>query len=102
MYVVRFTHPAKQGRTGELAELFKSTSDYGFPPPPHGWRLYQPSHLGPWGVVVNELEFESLAQYEEWDRTRLAVPRFGEVIAKVQELAGPSGSGELWRVETLK
>jgi len=102
MLVMRFTHPAKQGQTRELAEHLKSFPDYGTPRLPHGWRVYRSTHLGHWGVVIQEMEFESLAQFEEWMSERNAAPRFGEWHARYLELAEPSGSGEIWSVETLQ
>jgi hypothetical protein len=102
MFVMRFTHTAKQGRTRELAEHLKSFADYGIPRPPHGWRVYQSTHLGRWGVVIQEIEFENLAQFEDYMSKRNAAPRFGEAYARYLEFAEPSGSGELWRVETLQ
>ena len=102
MFVMRFTHIAKQGRTRELAEHLKSFPDYGTPSLPHGWRVYQSTHLGRWGVVIQEMEFENLAQFEAWMSERNAAPRFGEFYARYLEFAEPGGSGELWRVETLQ
>ena len=102
MYVIRFTYPVKIGRRNDLIELFKSMPEYGLPSPPHGWRIYRDTHLSPYNEVTNEMEFESMTEFEAWWEECWAAPRAREVFDKMMETVERGGGGELRRVEVLK
>ena len=99
MIVVRWTFHAKSHCTDELVESITSQPEYGLPEPPHGWRVYWHSPLGPWNVVTWEVEFESLPEYEAWLKEFMSAPRFGEWYDLRRNLVDRGGGGEVWNAE---
>ena len=101
MLVVRWTFHAKPGHSGQVNKWLKSWTDYGFPAPPHGWRIYGTGQFSPRHVVVSEMDFESLAEVDAWWNRLFASPRWGEALAEVFDLEDAGGS-ELWQMEVIQ
>jgi hypothetical protein len=99
MIVVRWTWHAKQGCVPALREWIKSATEYGLPKLPHGSRLYSGSMLGPWDVVVWEVEFEDYAEFAAWNTAFWAAPRVSEYLDANKDLIERGGGGEVWHVE---
>lgn len=99
MIVVRWTWPTKPGGGGAVREWIKSYSEYGLPKLPHGSRIYSPSSLGPWHVVVWEVIFEDIAEYTAWSTEFWAAPRVREYLGASNDLLERGGGGEVWRME---
>jgi hypothetical protein len=101
MLVVRWTFHATPGHAGQVRNWLRSWTDFGFPAPPHGWRIYRAGNFSPRHVVVSEMDFESLAEVDAWWKEAAASPRWGEALGAVFELEDAGGS-ELWQMEELK
>jgi hypothetical protein len=85
-----------------LAEAIKSQTEYELPKPPHGWRVYRPHTLGPWYVVIWEMEFENVTEYDAWFKELVAAPRLREWIDLRRGLVADKGGGEVWTVESFE
>jgi hypothetical protein len=101
MLVVQWTFHTRSHHAGQVAEWFKSWADFGFPDPPHGWRLYRVGTFSPRNVVVSEWEFESLSEFDAWKQELLSSPQWGEATGPLFEL-DEGGGCELWSMEVLK
>jgi hypothetical protein len=99
MVVVRWTHHAKHGCTDELAKAIMSYPEYGLPKLPHGARVYTPSTLGPWDMVIWEVAFDSQVQYAAWNAEFWAAPRAREFLEPMSRFKERGGGGEMWHVE---
>ena len=102
MKVVRWTWHAKKNCSRELIEAIKSYPEYGLPSPPHGGRFYSNTTLGPWDVVIQEADIESLAEYDAWMKESFAAPRLQEWIDLRSDLLDRGGGGEIWNVEKFE
>ena len=102
MIAVRWTLPATNRGTHELAEAIKTWPEYGLPKAPHGWRVYLHSPLGPWGVVIWELVFENLAEYAAWSKEFWAAPRVKEFMDLQNNFTARGGGGEVWTMEQFE
>ena len=100
MIIVRTVLQAKFGKAGELAKEFSSLgsalpAELGLPS--RRWRLLT-DLSGSFDTVVQEVESESLA---EWEQNRAKVfqsPSFREMFGRTQALI-VSGRNELWTIE---
>jgi hypothetical protein len=101
MLVVRWTFHARPGHAGQVGEWFKSWTEFGFPDPLHGWRLYRTGTFSPRHVVVSEWEFESMAEFDAWHQELSASPQWGKALGTLFELEDGGGC-ELWSMEVLK
>jgi hypothetical protein len=99
MIVIRWTNHAKHGGTSELVKAIKSYPEYGLPKLPHGARVYSPSTLGPWDVVIWEVEFDSEAQFTAFLAEFWAAPRAREFLEPMGPFKERGGGGEMWHVE---
>ena len=100
--VVRRTLQIREGKEKEFVEMVKSWSELGLPSPPHGHRIYTYGKASPWGLVIWEQDFESLAEKEAFDKEYWDVPEAHEQAGMFMELVESSGSTtEFWRVEHL-
>ena len=102
MIVVRFTIKAKQGCTSNVVEWLKSLPDYGHPRSPHGERVYWSGPFSEWNVVIHEMTFENLDEYEAYFKEVYALPRIGEAIDKLLEFTESGGGSEAWNMEVLE
>ncbi len=84
-----------------MKEVLKSWSEYDLPKPPHGGRLYSEAALGPWGVVILELEFESYAEHAAWHEEFESAPRVGEWADVKLDMIVRGGGIEVRRMEQL-
>ena len=101
MLVMRYTLYAKANCAAEIVKLHKSMPDYGLPRPPHGERMYSGADFSPWDVVIYEVDFESLDEYQAYMGELSSAPRVSEWLDKSRELTERGGRGELWTVEHL-
>ncbi len=89
---------ARPGRQMELVDLVRAGSEYGFPEPPHGRRVYW-AHISSYNQVILEIDFESHAELEAyWDEWRSS-PGAEEFGKKFYELTGSGGGAEIWYVD---
>jgi hypothetical protein len=95
MFAVRWTFHARPEHADQMGEWFKSWADFGFPAPPHGWRLYGTGMFSPRYVVVSEWDFESLSEFDAWSQELFASPQWGEASDTLFELDQGGGCG--WR-----
>ena len=102
MIVVRFTIKAKQGCTGKVVEWLKSLPEMGHPRSPHGERVYYPGPFSEWNVVLHEMTFENLQEYEAYFEKVYALPQLGERVDKLREITESGGSSEAWNMEVLE
>jgi hypothetical protein len=66
----------------------------------HGSRIYASTPLGPWDLVVWEIEFENHAEFAAWHSEFWAAPRVREYLSASDDLIVPcGGGGEVWHVE---
>jgi len=100
MIVHRTVYNIKKGRTPEAADLIKSMKDYGIPKPPHACRVYRPRG-GPRDELVVEMEFDTLAQYEEYMEGFWDASGAGDLLKKWLKVAVRGGVQEFWRVEAV-
>ena len=83
--------------------MVKSWPALGFPSMPHGHRVYTSGEASPWGVVVWEIDFESLAEFETTSKEWAATPGSGEQFERFDKLVESRGSTtEFWEVEHVK
>ena len=103
MIVVRRTLQVKEGADNKLLALIKSWPDLGLPSPPHGVRVYTYGKASPWGIVIWEQDFESLAEQAAFMKEYFAHPSAGEETDKFMELVESRGSTtEYWRMEQIQ
>jgi hypothetical protein len=99
MIVVRIVLQGKFGTGGRLAANLSEASksmmvDMGTP---RRWRILT-DLSGPFDTVVQEIEAESLAEWEIMRVRLFELAAFRDSMATMQELVG-SGRNELWTVE---
>ena len=103
MLVVRRTLQVKRGSKRQLVELLRAIPDYGLPRAPQGERVYRAGPCGgPWDVIIWEAAYESMAEYEAWEKENRAAPRLGEHYEEVMKLIDRGNSTEFWDVEILE
>jgi len=94
MILVRDVFQAKYGKGSDLAAHFKEAKDWSLP--------YAPRVLtdasGPFFTVVTEIEFESLAAFEQKSGEIFSAPEFGEWFARMTQLV-ESGRREFYNIE---
>jgi hypothetical protein len=98
MIVNRRTFVVKQGREHKAIELLKGAVTGH--PHPHPGRVYRPQ-LGPFNVLVLEIEFENLEDYERYFAEFRASPGQAEFMEKWFELTKEGGANEIWTVDSL-
>jgi len=101
MIVNRMVFNFKPGKVMEAVELVKAGGDYGLPEPPHGLRIYWPN-ISSYDQVVIEVEFENLAEHEEYWRTWWSSPRSEEWVEKWMELREAGSGEEIWNLEAMR
>jgi hypothetical protein len=99
MIVVRTVLQAKFGTGGKLAASFSETSvammaEAG---KPHRWRVLT-DLSGPFDTIVQEVEVESLAEWETFRVKLFELAAFRDSMATMQELV-VSGHNEYWTIE---
>jgi hypothetical protein len=100
MIVNRRTFYVKQGRMQELIELIKAE---GQAEKERGGylgslRIYTPN-IAPFGVVVVDWQYESLAEHEKGWAEWAARPTTAAFMQKWMELTEPTGLNEIWDLE---
>ena len=101
MLAIRIILKVKPGCAKKVVEWIKSLPEYGHPRSPHGERVYWKGPFSPRQVVIHELTFESLAEYESYTKEVRALPRIGEAIKKLGDLVESSDPNEAWSMEVL-
>lgn len=99
MIIVRNVLQAKFGKAGQLAAEFSRTnpgmgSELGLA---RRWRVLT-DLSGPFDTVVQEVEAESLAEWEQARAKLFQQPSFREAFERTQGLV-VSGRNELWTIE---
>jgi hypothetical protein len=99
MIIVRNVLQAKFGKAGQLAAEFGRTnpgmgSDLGLA---RRWRVLT-DLSGPFDTVVQEVEAESLAEWEQARARLFQQPSFREAFERTQDLV-VSGRNEIWTIE---
>jgi hypothetical protein len=95
MIVNRRTFAMKRGCMEEVVALVKA--DWERNSWPHARRLYTPN-IAPFGVMVVELEFENLAEYEKSWAEWFASPEGVAFMEKWVTLTRSSGTNEIWNL----
>ena len=91
MIVQRITYTLKPGRMPQALAMVSAEIER--VSPPHAVRVYSPG-TGSWDEITLELEFESVAESDEfWEQYR-ANPGTSEYLAKFSELTTPPTRGE--------
>ena len=93
MLVNRRTFIVKRGCMEEALALLKAEKER--VSHPHAGRIYTPS-IGPFGVLVNEVEFESLEEYERFWAEWSASPEGAAFMEKWYDLTETGGTNEIW------
>jgi hypothetical protein len=101
MIIVRTVLQAKFGTAGKLATEFAQLdprlgADVGLPS--RRWRVLT-DLSGQFDTVVQEVEAESLAEWEQTRGKLFQQPAFRETFGRVQDLV-VSGRNELWTIES--
>jgi hypothetical protein len=74
-----------------------------FPSSPHGERIYTSGKFGPWGIVVWEHGYDSLAELEAFEKEFWGTPGAGYLARRGMEFVESRGNtSELWTVEHVK
>jgi hypothetical protein len=99
MIIVRVVFQAEFGKGGELAARFAQgaraiAEGMGGA---NRWRILT-DLSGPFDTVVQEVEYQSLADWEQSRPKLFALPAFREAMGQLQELV-VSGHNEMWTVE---
>ncbi len=99
MILVRFVFQAKFGKAGEVVEAFKQNAESmgGF----LGQEIrvrYLTDLSGPFDTVVQEIELESLAQWEKLREKLFSNPEFQEA-QETMEVPFSSGRSEFYTIE---
>ena len=100
MILVRMVFQAKWGKAGEVANEFKQNAEmiqkvYG-----QGARVRILTDLsGPFDTVVQEIELESLAEWERLRAKMFSSPEFDEMREAVTENPFVSGRTEFYTIE---
>lgn len=98
MILVRFVFQAKFGKAGEVVESFKQNAEsMGFVGPDVRVR-YLTDLSGPFDTVVQEIELESLAQWEKLRKKLFSDPEFQEA-QETMEVPFTSGRAEFYTIE---
>lgn len=99
MILVRTVLQARFGTGGKLAASFSETTksmmaEMG---KPRRWRVLS-DLSGPFDTIIQEIEAESLAEWETMRARLFELAAFRESMAQMQELV-VSGRNELWTIE---
>ena len=99
MILVRLVFQAKIGKAGEVVEAFKQNAESmgGFIGPDVRVR-YLTDLSGPFDTVVQEIEVESLAQWEKLREELFSNPEFQEA-QQTMEIPFTSGRAEFYTIE---
>ncbi len=92
MIAVRWTYLPKKIELQEFVDLWKAQVEG----KELTTRIYRPN-FSPWGQVVVETEFESLAAYAEWFDN--LPPEAYVFMEEMNKLRQTGGSGEIWILE---
>jgi hypothetical protein len=97
--LVRFVCRARSGKAGDLVEGFKRSGEVArtIVGPSVRGRIFT-DLSGPFDTVVQELEVESLAEWEQLRATLFSAPRFQEAEAAMPDVIG-SGRTEFFTIE---
>ncbi|MCB0067017.1 MAG: hypothetical protein KDD77_07700 [Caldilineaceae bacterium] len=95
MYINRRTFSTRIGRGEDAVSILKTGAKR------LGWKpIYRilTSHFGTFGEVQLELEFETLADYEQFWADFDAAPETAGIMAQWLETVQEGGTNELWEV----
>lgn len=95
MLINRRTYMPKSGRTADVIARFKTGANHLDWIPP--FRVLT-SRLGPLGLVVLEVDFESLADYERFWASFASAAESRAVDENFSEMVEPGGTNEIWEV----
>jgi hypothetical protein len=95
MIVERRAYVVKEGRIQDAVDVIKEAwegLDF-----PNAHRIYMPI-IGPYNVVVQELEFKDLVESQEFWAAFSTRPKVSELSERWAELRAPGGGGEVWHL----
>jgi hypothetical protein len=93
MLVQRLNFQLKPGNQEKAVELIKETQT--MLETPHGVGIYTPN-IGPFNTLVYDIEFESLAEHEEFWAKWWALPETPAFMERWNELTDVGGYSEIW------
>ncbi len=97
MILVRDVFQAKYGKGGDLVALFKEGQEMW--KDTYGQERILTDASGPFFTVVTEVEFESLAAWEQAIGEAFSLPEFGDWFERMTQLV-ESGRREFYNIET--
>ena len=95
MIVERRCYTVYEGREQEAIDILKEAwqgLDF-----PNAHRIYR-TIVGPFDVVVQELEFEDLREREAFWADFFARPKTSELVEPWVQVRAPGGGSELWQL----
>jgi hypothetical protein len=95
MIVDRCTFAVKPGRAQDAVDMIKEV--WGWLALPNVHRIYQPS-IGRFDVVIQEIEFRDLGEYQEFWADLQARPEFPGFLQRWIKTVDSGGSREILRV----
>ena len=103
MLVVRHIIHIKDGCQEKLVEALKAHTKAPFPSPPHEWRIYTWGEASPWGILIWEQEFESMAEKDAYSQEFQGTPGARELIESTGGFVESRGSAtEIWTVHHVR
>jgi hypothetical protein len=93
MFAHRLTFRVKTGHVSEVVEMIKSEIAKGGPPS----RVYQ-SYISPSNLVIEDLEFESLAELQAHWAEWFAKPETAAFLERWDELVEGTVTNEVWQI----
>jgi hypothetical protein len=95
MIVERRWYTVHEGREQEAIDIIKEAwQDLGFP---NAHRIYR-GLIGPYDVVVHELEFKDLQERQAFWADFMARPKTRALMAPWTKVRAPGGGSELWQL----
>jgi hypothetical protein len=93
MFAHRLTFRVKTGHMDEALEMIKGEIAKGGAPS----RVYQ-SYISPGNVIIQDLEFESLAELQAFWAEWFSKPETAEFVQKWDQLVESTVTNEVWQI----
>ena len=97
MVMNRRTSIVKRGRMQEAATLLKALAEKLQSTNPRAYRIYVPE-FAPFDVLCIEVDFDSLAEYQQYWAEYFAQPETTAFLERWYELTDTGGTNELWEL----